>query len=838
MALISAALPSLDGKDKSDLPLREKLKLFGPTAIPLIFPYGSKGVPKPFIPWGHYCTGWNKRTLADTQSQQYQHDLDSEIAPKNVGIRQGGGLTDIYAWDFDTDNPEIIGQFFKENPIEHGLFTVGRRGFTLWFRGEGDYPEECEININGEIIEWRNGKATHSLIHGRHATIDKLYRIFVLGEGIKNTVPWKNWNCPGPAWNKDWPGIGKKQKRSVFRAHLTPAQIAQRAAYVNSHYQVIDWVEEGKARVICKNEAEHTNPTREEDTIIFIGTDERGTISHHCSHSHCEQFNREQTYILQEDLLRGEDTFIQPASNEKLNQLLDWLFTRLAELGCFYRCSNDPPYQLCYWRAGLENVLTVTKGTLANILGQEKINFVKHNAKGTLLPVQAAKEFAIAILEAHQAKALPVLENISKEPLLCKTLEGAELVGEEYCPELKTIVLGKLNSLPEIDYQDALKNITKLMDYWLWQEPADRARAFAELLSLALLRGGFIPRLIPAFLVMADEYDAGKTAWHEDVGFIYGEAVERHTLTKNKSEAVEEQLANALLNHKPFFFLDDLDGTIKSPYLNSFITGAEELSVRTSYRPLASVSTRIIIMLAGVKSFIVDEQLCSRTMITRIIKPMEGDEHWQTPAGISLRSWIPDNSKTYLASIYALIKEWVKRGSVPDGKIKSRFGDWEKTVNGILAMIKLPSVTEGLARVQSEISNPAQNWLPKFSKCLEDYDLLYQGEGAGQVLSLEIMRALCDKQGIEIPNVNPLLRDKVLANIKTRRIGEIITGLPKTKETNGREPIFQLGEFYLAQYFLSNGHKQKKFYLFSTTTKLPEHPDKYQPEEDVCNLMN
>jgi hypothetical protein len=182
MALISAALPFIDGKDKSDLSLGEKLALFGPDAIPLIIPYGSKGELMPGSPWNRYMKDWSRRSLATTRTDDYQGDLYNEAIPKNIAIRQGGGLTSVCAWDFDTDDPEVIGEFFAANSVfkTTGLFTVGNRGFTLWCRIKGPYPNrKVEIDIDGHKVEWRgNG---YSIVHGLHPA-GKMYKIYTAGE--------------------------------------------------------------------------------------------------------------------------------------------------------------------------------------------------------------------------------------------------------------------------------------------------------------------------------------------------------------------------------------------------------------------------------------------------------------------------------------------------------------------------------------------------------------------------------------------------------------------------------------------------------------------------------
>jgi hypothetical protein len=180
-------LPFDNAIDKSHLSLRDKVALFGPDAIPLIIPYGSKGQPVAGSPWNRYMKGWEKRTLADTRAEAYQADLYSDI-PKNIAIRQGGGLTSLCAFDFDTNDPAVAEEFCRANPFcRTGIFTVGNRGFTVWVRMKGPYPSRKQIvwargkpgETGYEAVEWRGHG--YSIVAGRHPAGPD-YRIFDGGQ--------------------------------------------------------------------------------------------------------------------------------------------------------------------------------------------------------------------------------------------------------------------------------------------------------------------------------------------------------------------------------------------------------------------------------------------------------------------------------------------------------------------------------------------------------------------------------------------------------------------------------------------------------------------------------
>ena len=103
--------------------------------------------------------------------------------------------------------------------------------------------------------------------------------------------------------------------------------------------------------VVCKNKDQHSTDTGDGQTIIFTGADQKGLVSYHCSHSHCEDLNKEETRNLLRPFIAAE-TFILHQQNKQLNETD--LFGHLHLLGCFYRRSEKMPFGSTYWRPAKE----------------------------------------------------------------------------------------------------------------------------------------------------------------------------------------------------------------------------------------------------------------------------------------------------------------------------------------------------------------------------------------------------------------------------------------------------------------------------------------------------
>jgi hypothetical protein len=122
--------------------------------------------------------GWQLRTYANTQTQDYQRDLVVAVQRGgNIGVRLGplsGNLVTI-----DVDDDEMAGMYISDNPIlANTLRTRGERGCNFWIRMKPGtaYPNSQGYynlyTIEGHKYgEWRVGggeKGAQTVIFGVH----------------------------------------------------------------------------------------------------------------------------------------------------------------------------------------------------------------------------------------------------------------------------------------------------------------------------------------------------------------------------------------------------------------------------------------------------------------------------------------------------------------------------------------------------------------------------------------------------------------------------------------------------------------------------------------------
>jgi hypothetical protein len=825
--------------DKTHLPLKDKISLFGPSGIPLILPPGTKGKwdKEKGEPWHEYYrlrTGWRTRTLEDTLEESYQYKLYQTQC--NVAIPQGI-RTRLGAFDFDTLCPDIWEEFFEKNPMfrQNALITIGSKGFTLWILFEGDFPlEPAVIHFGAQgQVEWRT-EGNYSVIHGLHPE-GMFYQLWVLGRGL---VP-LGWmkdkiTAPSPRW-KEWPPLYPPQtKKRTVRLPLGESEAREWESWLHENYEANDDSDPLKWRVECPNKANHSTDTREEDTILWTGID--GTVPNfHCSHGHCqgEEFNKPESRKIQAAYF-GADKLVIHQDTQKFNTEIERMYARMAASGEFFARNRSDPPLLVRWKPDMPAPVKLTANTFNAQMGAAGFSFAKFKTlkSGTfLVDVLPPREIVKQFLD-HPSKLTPATQ-IIHSPILVDTPAGAKIVANCYVPELEAIVLGDPAEVEKLqmDLGEAKDLLLELTSYWKWVEGIDLARAYAELFTPALLAGGFIKRPVPAFLITADAPDAGKTFWHKAVGWIYGEDVDSHTFEgRTTIGGLEELLSYAIIKGDNFFFVDELSGRIKSTIINALITGSDRKTVRSAFQPMCeAMIDQLVVLLAGVKGFTLEEQFATRVIPIRINRPTSGRFNWSHAGGELLSQWIRENKLKLLAAVYAVIKKWCDLDR-PANDPDSRFPSWSVGVNGVLEnVLETNKVTFELTGAQKDLSNPLIAWM---DEVFEEIPNIFWMPGATPYsFSINEFRNLCVNAGLGIPGTDPSIRDTTALEKNQMRVlgGKIknlpLVGGPDEKGTS----VFRLGKFFLIRYRGRNDRRGDPIYryLFSQHNAIPVGPTEY-----------
>lgn len=824
-----AQLPFEGLVDKTDLSIEEKVKLFGPGAIAFPLPARSKGAYIEGSPFNlKKNKGW-KFTYEETLDPNFQADLFGPLE-KNAAIRQGGGVTQIVAFDFDLWDFEPAERFLNKNPWarENALVTVGRKGFTMWFRILGLYPTTKIDNVweigpekdftseSWEHIEWRSNG--YSIIHGWHPANGATYRIYVLGSGIPE-IPWSKFYCPDATF-KNWPKLFESRKEySHPRAPISKELLAQRLKIIGELFKIIDQTPDGcRVQVECPNWEAHSRDSGDGQTIVFTGAD--GSIPNfHCSHSHCK------TEVIPAQNRRLTDAILEQETIQILNDIHDReeriaLCRKFAECGNFYRRGTVYPYQIVYWQAPMEEPILVELPNFQDACDREKIQFSKALQRGKVYCTPPDRQIR-KYLAQPELSYCQIVKSYSRRPLLTKENGKAKILIQTFAPELGVIVLGNQTQAEALsmDFADAKDFLYSYLGHWKFKTASDASRAIAQLLTPALLQGGWIRRPVPVFLVSSDLPAAGKTIWHQFAVKIYQEKPVIKAHGNSVVGGTDDMIRQSIKFGDTFCFVDEIKNRVISPLLNALITGEGEADVRSAFEKTIRASIdHLIVLLAGVrKDFSFEDQLSTRIMPIQIL--LSG--YTRAHDGSLLSEWVDKNSLKLLAAIYAIIIRWVEEGE-PAVESNTRFPLWSSVINGILEKIlRISPCTAGLTKIQNEIANADINWLENIIEILREEKIFWEGQGRGISVSATQIREFLLGSGQSIPGEYPHSAPNT-SRIQSGIISKAIHGLARHKQTPNLT-IFTLGEHFVHCYPYGKNEKGrvKYTYLFSNTDLLP-----------------
>jgi hypothetical protein len=159
--------------------------------------------------------------------------------------------------------------------------------------------------------------------------------------------------------------------------------------------------------------------------------------------------------------------------------------------------------------------------------------------------------------------------------LLTRREDGkAAILVQTFAAKLGVIVLGSHEQEKELEisFEEGRELLFTYLDHWKFKTEADRARGLAQLLTPALLQGGFIARPVPVFLIASDKPAAGKTIWHNFAIKIYGEKQVVKAHGNSSVGGTDDMIRQAIKFGDTFCFVDEIKAQVLSPLLNAIVT--------------------------------------------------------------------------------------------------------------------------------------------------------------------------------------------------------------------------------------------------------------------------
>jgi hypothetical protein len=265
------------------------------------------------------------------------------------------------------------------------------------------------------------------------------------------------------------------------------------------------------------------------------------------------------------------------------------------------------------------------------------------------------------------------------------------------------------HTVPEIPYDEAVKNIVDVFDDFDFVTDADRSRNFAMVLTAGLRMSGLLTGPIPIDYSEAEQSQAGKTLRQAAIRSIYG--CDQVPIVPRKQQGTgsfDETLGEHLYKGHPFAPMDNVRGRIDSELIEALCTAPSGVVVvRIPHIGSVEIDVSRCSLQISSNGVTMTPDLANRCCIVRIRKRQKGAAF----AHDDLLAHIAENREKYLGSALAVISDWIRRGRPMKKSGQHDMRIWDRALSEIVEHAGLAPMMTGHQEIKERTASPTKNWL-------------------------------------------------------------------------------------------------------------------------------
>lgn len=358
----------------------------------------------------------------------------------------------------------------------------------------------------------------------------------------------------------------------------------------------------------------------------------------------------------------------------------------------------------------LSKVLTLITPAILVSEFEKVADLRKLDKEGGMAPAICPEQTAKVISYSSPFRdALPKIRLLSNCPVLIVRQDRLVQVAG-YDRESGILASGK--AVEWMDAAEAVNVLELVLKDFKFATRSDKSRAFAALITPALIQGGLLGGRAPYDLGEADQSQTGKGFRNKLTTAIYNTTVQSVTQKKERSGvgSMEEKFDSKLVKGYSFIALDNVRGQINSAAFESFAT-EDNYAARVPYADTVDIDPRrVVIQITSNKAEITID-LANRCSATRILKQAEGYPYAKYAEGEILEH-IRANQPRFLGAVFSIIKAWFDADMPKTSETRHHFRRWAGTLDWIVQhLLRQPALLDGHKETQARMANPALNWM-------------------------------------------------------------------------------------------------------------------------------
>jgi len=179
--------------------------------------------------------------------------------------------------------------------------------------------------------------------------------------------------------------------------------------------------------------------------------------------------------------------------------------------------------------------------------------------------------------------------------------------------------------------------------------------------------------------------------------------------------------------------------------------------------------------------------LALRSVITRISKQPEGYKFKRYAEGDAVEH-IKANRPRWLGAVFAILREWHRRGSPRTDEMRHDFRGWVQSLDYIVTEIMgLAPLLEGHKAEQERVGNPCLQWLREVARCVFE-----AGQEGVPLLTAQLIEP-AEEEGVFFPSSIPERGTEATY----KRAGRAIKKAFQSDSDN--DGVLEVGEFTIAR---------------------------------------